>query len=94
LSFGSSSRISLRRQSFSVSRPRLRPPVSIARVGKMLSLGEQNCTGNKSAPSHNRSWILGPNMSLLAEEMAKDNKPPDVRSRCLPCPLTTQGEPL
>ncbi len=29
LSFGSSSRISLRRQSFSVSRPRLRPPGNI-----------------------------------------------------------------
>ena len=29
----------------------------------------------------------------LAEEMAKDNNPPDVRSRCLPCP-PTQGEPL
>jgi hypothetical protein len=33
-------------------------------------------------------------MTLLAEEMAKDNKPPDVRSRGLPCPLTTQGEQL
>jgi hypothetical protein len=33
-------------------------------------------------------------MTLLAEEMVKDNKPPDVRSLCLPSPLTTQGERL
>jgi hypothetical protein len=33
-------------------------------------------------------------MTLLADEMVKDNKPPDVRSRCLPSPLTTQGERL
>jgi hypothetical protein len=33
LSFGSSSRISLRRQSFSVSRPRLRPPET-SRTGR------------------------------------------------------------
>jgi hypothetical protein len=32
--------------------------------------------------------------TLLAEEMAKDNKPPDVRPRGFPQPLTTQGEPL
>jgi hypothetical protein len=33
-------------------------------------------------------------MTLLAEEMATDNKPPDVQSRCLPWSLTTQGERL
>jgi|SoimicMinimDraft_17_1059745.scaffolds.fasta_scaffold95704_2 hypothetical protein len=33
-------------------------------------------------------------MTLLAEEIAKDNKPPDVRSQRLSWPLTTQGEPL
>ena len=33
-------------------------------------------------------------MTLLADEMVKDNKPPDVRSRSLLWPLTTQGERL
>ena len=36
LSFGSSSRISLRRQSFSVSRPRLRPPGNIHNRSRLL----------------------------------------------------------
>src|SRR5260370_9668642 len=36
LSFGSSSRISLRRQSFSVSRPRLRPPGNIHNRSHLL----------------------------------------------------------
>src|ERR1700687_6133122 len=36
LSFGSSSRISLRRQSFSVSRPRLRPPGNIHKRSRLL----------------------------------------------------------
>jgi hypothetical protein len=36
LSFGSSSRISRRKQSFSVSRPRLRPPGNIHRRSRFL----------------------------------------------------------
>jgi hypothetical protein len=36
LRFGSSSRISLRRQSFSVSRPRLRPPGNIHNLSRLL----------------------------------------------------------
>ena len=36
LSFGSSSRISLRRQSFSVSHPRLRPPGNIHNRSRLL----------------------------------------------------------
>ena len=36
LSFGSSSRISLRRQSISVSRPRLRPPGNIHNRSRLL----------------------------------------------------------
>jgi len=75
-----------------------------------MSLGEHNCTGNKATPRHDRMWIPGPKQSeldpsrdedrhqmlltLLADEMAKDTKPPDVWSRGLPCPLTTQGEQL
>jgi hypothetical protein len=84
---------------------------------KILSLGEQNCTGKNATPSHDRTWPRAANIALyrkliseseldpsrdedrhetlvylLAEEMAKDNKPADVRSWCLPCPLTTQGE--
>jgi len=48
---------------------------------------------SKSDPSRDedRHKML---MTLLAEEMAKDNKPPDVRSRSLLWPLTTQGERL
>ena len=33
-------------------------------------------------------WVksAGKDSGAYPEEMAKDNKPPDVRSRCLPCP--------
>ena len=61
-------------------------PANIALYRKLISESELDPSRDED-----RHKML---MTLLAEEMAKDNKPPDVRPRGLPYPLTTQGEPL
>jgi hypothetical protein len=57
---------------------------NIALYRKLISESELDALRDENRPK-----ML---MTLLAEEIAKDNKPPDVRSRRLPWPLTTQGE--
>jgi hypothetical protein len=59
---------------------------NIALYRKLISESELNPSRDED-----RHQML---ITLLAEEMAKDNKPPDVRSWGLRSPLTTQGEQL
>jgi hypothetical protein len=59
---------------------------NIALYRKLISESELNPSRDED-----RHQML---ITLLAEEMAKDKIPPDVRSWGLPRPLTTQGEQL
>src|ERR1700730_12285687 len=78
LSFGSASRISLRRQSFSVSRPRLRPPGNIHKRSRLLLT-------NKT-----RSRFAATSLDAFAITVPPQN---DSSAKSYPIPCTTKKVP-